>query len=307
MWIFTDIMMPILRESPEHLGLPSWPSCRMLVLATIVAFGLFAAPTVAQQMGAPATDVSIIPKPINETMEKVRLRDAPNQAQAAQETAEKVDTCLLLPLSLVRSPMVAATALQVPKKARKEYLEACDALKEQKTDGAEKHLRKAVQEYPKYSAAWVTLGQLLATLNHREEARSACSQGSVVEANYVPAYLCLADLAARDKAWDDVLKLSNRALELDPSTNAIAYEYNAAANLRTNKVDDAEKSALCAMAIDKNNSDPRLHFVLAQIYEAKGDRVNEAAQLREYLKFASNPDDRAMVKQVLAQLDEAGK
>jgi hypothetical protein len=47
--------------------------------------------------------------------------------------------------------------------------------------------------------------------------------------------------------------------------------------------------------------------VLAQIYEAKGDRANEAAQLREYLKFASNPDDVVMVKQYLSQLEEAGK
>jgi hypothetical protein len=47
---------------------------------------------------------------------------------------------------------------------------------------------------------------------------------------------------------------------------------------------DVEKSALRALEIDKNNSEPRVHFVLAQIYEAKGDRADEAAQLREYLK-----------------------
>jgi Tfp pilus assembly protein PilF len=69
---------------------------------------------------------------------------------------------------------------------------------------------------------------------------------------------------------------------------------------------DAEKSALRALEIDKNNGEPRVHFVLAQIYEAKGDSENEVAQLREYLKFATNPEDIAMVKQYLSQL-EAGK
>jgi predicted Zn-dependent protease len=304
---WTHITMPILRESPAHLRLRSLATRLELVLAGVVVFGFSVRPAVAQQPGAPATDVSNIPRPITDTFERVRMRDAPNDARAGQKTAEKEDTCLLPPLTLVRSPIVATTALGVPKKAKKEYLEACAALKEKKADGAEKHLRQAVREYPKYSAAWVTLGQMLAAQNRSDEARSACSQGSTVEATYVPAYLCLADLAAREKAWDDVLKLSSRALELDPSTNAIAYEYNAAANLRTNKLDDAEKSALRALAIDKNNSEPRVHFVLAQIYEAKGDRANEAAQLREYLKFASNPDDVVMVKQYLSQLEEAGK
>jgi len=149
---------------------------------------------------------------------------------------------LLPPLTFVRSSLVSATALAIPAKAKKEYLSACEGLKEKKTDVAEKRLRKAVQEYSKYSAAWVTLGQLLATRDDNDEARSSCSQGATVEPNYLPAYLCLADLAAREKAWTDVLEFSNRAIELDPARAAIAYEYNAAANLRINRLDDAEKS-----------------------------------------------------------------
>ena len=43
------------------------------------------------------------------------------------------------------------------------------------------------------------------------------------------------------------------------------------------------------MKIDKSNNDPRIHFLLAQIYEGKGDRSNEATQLREYLKYATIP------------------
>lgn len=46
---------------------------------------------------------------------------------------------------------------------------------------------------------------------------------------------------------------------------------------------------------------------LAQIYEAKGDRAAEAAQLREYLKYASDPNDVAMVKQYLSELEKPAK
>jgi predicted Zn-dependent protease len=234
----------------------------------------------------------------------IRQRNARDDVSTAPNRSENDDTCLLPPLTTVHSPRVAAAHLQVPAKARKEYAEACAALKGKKAENLEKHLRKAVQEYPKYSAAWVTLGQVLAARQENEEARTACSQGSTADPSYVPAYLCLADLAAREKAWDEVLKLTGRALALDPSSNAVAYEYNAAANLRVNKLADAEKSALRALQIDKNNSEPRVHFVLAQIYEAKGDPEKEAVQLREYLKFASNPEDVAMVKQYLSELEK---
>jgi tetratricopeptide (TPR) repeat protein len=259
---------------------------------------------VAQQPGAPSTDVSIIPKPIGDTYERVLLRDL-KDVPPEQKTIETVDSCLLPPLNLVRSPVVAATALAVPANAKEDYHEACAALRKKNAESAEKHLRKAVKEYPEYSVAWVTLGQMLAAQNHSEEARSACSQGSTVQPNYVPAYLCLADLAAQEKAWGDVLQLSSRAIQLDPVSTGLAYEYNAAANLRTNKLDDAEKSALRALEIDKSNTDPRIHFVLAQIYEAKGDRTNEITQLREYLKLVTNSDDAAVVDRYLSQLEQS--
>ncbi len=282
---------------------------RTRVAISSIWLGFAIVPVFAQgpTPGAPAGDVSNIPKPITGTFDQVRTRNGASSVPTEPKGRDEEFACLLPPLSLVRSPIVTAGRLQTPAKARKEYEEACAALKDKKTESVEKHLRKAVQEYPKYSTAWVTLGQVLAAHQQTEEARSACSQGSAVEPTYVPAYLCLADIAAREKAWDEVLKLSGRALELDPTNNAVAYEYNAAANLRSDNLAAAEKSALRALEIDKNHTEPRVHFVLAQIYEAKGERANETAQLREYLKYADNPDDAAMVKQYLSELDEPAK
>jgi hypothetical protein len=47
-----------------------------------------------------------------------------------------------------------------------------------------------------------------------------------------------------------------------------------------------------------------VHFLLAQIYEEKGDRSREAAQLREYLKYASDPNDIRMVKTYLSEIEK---
>jgi len=215
----------------------------------------------------------------------------------------KEDNCFLPPLNTLRTGMVRVADLQVPAKTQKEYEAGCAAVRNKQLAEAENHLRKAVNQYAKYSASWVLLGQVLEAQQKTEAARDACSQPLAASADYLPAYLCLTDISARLKNWDEVLKLSARALAIDPSTDAAAYAYNATANLNLHHLSDAEKSALKAAEIDKSNSDPRVHYLLAQIYAAQGDRLSEAAQLREYLKYATDPDDVAVVKSYLAKLD----
>lgn len=211
--------------------------------------------------------------------------------------------CFLPPLNSVSAATVGLVDLQVPWKPQFEYQSGCDALRKKKIADAEKHLRKAIEQYEKYAAAWVLLGQLLEADQKPQEARDACLKSLNASATYLPAYLCLTDISARQKNWDDALKFSARVLEIDPTTNAVAYAYNATANLNLHHLLEAEKSALKALELDVRNSEPRVHFLLAQIYAAKGDRQSMSAQLREYLKFAKDPDDVAMVKNTLAKIE----
>jgi tetratricopeptide (TPR) repeat protein len=209
-------------------------------------------------------------------------------------------------LNGIQIPTVAVGSLQIAPKARKDYSAACGALKDRQYDKAEERLRKAVSEEPKYLAAWVTFGQLLAARQKINDARSACSQAQTADPMYLPSYLCLADIAARSQNWEDMLSLSSRALQIDPTNDPLAYDYNAAANLKLHQLPEAEKSALKAIEIDRNHTDPRVHFVLAQIYEAEGDRVSATAQLHEYLKFAA-PSETDIVKQYLSDLEPQQK
>ena len=242
------------------------------------------------------------PKLPTDSFDQNQLLYGAKGAVASQQNPDDF-ACFLPPLNRVQVPTVPSANLQAPAKAKKEYSAACASLKDQKYDAAEDHLRKALKQESHFPAAWVTLGQLLAVHRRSDEARAACSKALSVDPGYLPPYLCLADIAARSEAWEEALQLSGRALELEPASDFIAYGYNAVAYLNLHKLPEAEKSALRALEIDRNNADPRVHFLLAQIYEAKKDFVNEAAQLREYLKFADSAD-AAMVNQVLADLEK---
>ncbi len=276
----------------------------------VVAVTLIIAPALAQSGGgshpAPRPNPPPPPvRPMDSNFDKTQLELDSTGKPMRPNTPD--DRCLLPPLNGTREPLVDVRSMQVSGAARKEYGGACDAIKDRKFDRAVDHLRKAVQAEPQYSAAWVTLGQLLVAQQKVPEARDACSQALAANANYLAGYLCLADISGREQKWDEMLKFSSHAIDLDPANDAVAYGLNAAANLNLRKLLEAEKSALRAVEIDKTHNDPRIYFLLAQIYEAKGEPENEAAQLRQYLKFASDPNDAAMVKAYLAELVKSAK
>ena len=247
--------------------------------------------------------VDVMPRELTRTMDTVSQRNQANDAHAARKKLQQDGNCLLPPLTTsTPAPTVAADQLKIPDKAIKEYEQACVALGGRKLPDAEKHLRAAVREYTKYSPAWVTLGQLLVRQARIDDGKQACVQASVGEPGYAPSYLCLADIAARARDWTEVLNLTSHALTLGPTYAVVAYEYDAAANMNLHNLAAAEKSGLRAVEMDRDHREPRIHFVLAQIYEAKGDRQNEANQLREYLKYATDPNDVAVVTKALERL-----
>jgi tetratricopeptide (TPR) repeat protein len=296
-------------KRPSALWHFSGPALKLLCAGALIV-GVM--PVLAQRGGGgasrpptPPPQAPVTPTPATNFDQNKLMLDS--NGKPVSSKIEKADNCFLPPLNSLRSVTVGIADLQLPAKAQKEYADGCAAAKNGKLSEAETHLRKALKQWPKYSAAWIVLGQVLGAQQKIEEARDACSQPLATDSNYLPAYLCQADISARSQNWDKVLQLSNRALEIDPTTDAVAYGYNAAANFNLHKLAEAEKSALRAAEIDKSNTDPRVHFLLAQIYEGKGDRASEAAQLREYLKYASDPSDVAMVKTYLSELDKQGK
>jgi predicted Zn-dependent protease len=215
---------------------------------------------------------------------------------ASQPSPAGNKTCSIQPF-LSMPNTVSVTSLQVPHKAQKEYDEACAALKSKKMPETEKHLRKATEIYPNYAAGWVMLGQVLELRQQTTPARDACSRASSADPNYLPAYLCMAEIAGRSEEWNEVLSLTSRALELDAVSNPYAYFFSGIAYFNLNRLAEAEKSALKAEEIDRDRREPLIQFLLAQIYEAKHDATAAASHLQQYRKIAADSQAADQVKQ----------
>jgi len=217
---------------------------------------------------------------------------------------ERDESCLIWTVSDPRTaPTVTAGELKIPEKARGEFRKGCGDFRSKKLATAESHLRKAVEAYPQYAAAWVLLGQTLEAASRTEDARGACSQASAVDAQYAPAYLCLADVAGQMHEWEQALELADRALVIDPVQDVYGNFYSAMAHFHLGHLPVAERNAQQAIDADHFHRVPQTHLLLAQIYGAKHDLHSEATQLRAFLKVAPNSPYAPGVRKSLAEVE----
>jgi hypothetical protein len=202
----------------------------------------------------------------------------------------------------VTSPTVSAKRLVIPGRAMSEFQKGCGAFKGKHIAEAEDHLRKAIDMYPDYAAAWVVLGQVLNNESKIDEGKTACSKAAEIDPGYVASYLCLAEFAASKPDWPAVSKFSEQALAIDPIGNPYSLYYAADAGLHQNQLSQAEMKAQAAVKLDEWHHLPELHLLLAQIYEAAGNVVGETTQLKEFLKVGANSKDAVRAKSMLAVL-----
>ncbi|MGE5325142.1 MAG: tetratricopeptide repeat protein [Actinomycetota bacterium] len=214
--------------------------------------------------------------------------------------------CLHWPMNaLVTSAAKKDSNDKVPGKARKEFDKGCAATRKKSPDDAIKHLGMAVKADPSFAEAWVVLGQTQKEAGKLTDAEQSCAQGRQADANYLPAYLCLADLAARQQKWDQVADLTNHVIDAHPAKAPSAFYYNSLANFHLNQLDAAEKSGLTASEQGNDALKGQVYLLLAKIDEAKGDRAAEADHLGKFLKLAPHDPNAPAVRRVLDQIKAA--
>jgi tetratricopeptide (TPR) repeat protein len=215
-----------------------------------------------------------------------------------------VGTIVLRRLANVEGTTISMTTLQAPKDARKAYDKAREALRKGKTADAQKELEKAVSAYPQFAAAWYELGLIHEKGNDPGEARKYYAQAMATDAKLVTPYLHLAQLALRERKWQEAADTSGRAIKLDPVDFPDAYLYNAVANHNLQRFDAAEASARQAQKLDTAHRWPKADHVLGAILYAKKDYKGAAEQLRNYLTFAPDATDAGEVKAQLAEIEK---
>jgi tetratricopeptide (TPR) repeat protein len=212
---------------------------------------------------------------------------------------------------------ISATPYKAPKDARKAYEKGLEAQKNGNLPLAQQSFEKAVQIYPKYANAWYQLGNVLQRQDQAVPAQEAYTRSSNLDTKFLPPYLALSALAFRAKDWDELLKLTNHILALDPLNYsrvkgyildldsfdyAEAYFYHAVANFSLDHAAEAEKSALKAASLDVRPRFPQIHLLLAEIFTRKNELPRAISEFQIYLDLAPNAKNADTVRERLLSL-----
>jgi tetratricopeptide (TPR) repeat protein len=245
------------------------------------------------------------------------LRDCDLQASLAGYRSELVNIAVksrtdggglgvitLHPLSRASSLTVSATTLKAPANARKAYNKGFDALAKEKWQAAADEFTIAA-DYPQFAIAWYQLGLLRRKSNDAAGASDAWKHALASDPRYIRPYESLAMLADHKQDWVVSEDYSRAWIQLDPEDFPAAYLYNAIANARLDRTDDAVHAAREGLRIDKDHRVPRLNVVMALILLEKNEDVEAAKYFREYLELVPNANDAAGVRQQLNLLEAA--
>ncbi len=192
--------------------------------------------------------------------------------------------------------------LQIPDKAKSEYLQAQKDLIKPDVDAAVKHLERAVALAPQFSAAWNNLGTIAYQRRESERAAECFRKALEADPESFEALVNLggALLALRD--YDGALDCNVHAVATRPD-DALAQSQLGLSYFAVGNFDLAVKHLEAARRIDPGHfSMPQV--TLAEIHLRRGENRAAADVLEELLKY--HPDYEA-AKKVRAAIEQLRK
>ena len=218
-----------------------------------------------------------------------------------------VGVIILRRMEHVGGSTVSFNTLAAPKKAQEQYREADLELKKQQGDvqKAIRNLKKAIELYPKFAAAWYLLGRCHHALRDRETARAHFQKAAEADPKYLRPYMFLAMMAVRDESWEEVARNCDHVIGLNPHIARAQY-FSAVANLQLGRLDRALKSVTAVRESGSKRYLAGSHYVHGAILAQKKDFAGAAREFRSFIALKSGDKASQELQQRLAAWEKQG-
>ncbi|MDX2151188.1 MAG: tetratricopeptide repeat protein [Bryobacteraceae bacterium] len=191
---------------------------------------------------------------------------------------------------------------RAPQKAREQYLAGLEAFDRSNWTEAEKRFRAAVRQYDAYASAWFQLGAVYQKTGRLQEARQAYEAALRHDRLFTRPYVQLAEMAAAAGNWAEAERLLGVVFPMNPIDTPLAYYYQAGAEMKKGRLDEAERRALEAVKYDGAGRHPDTRLLAGRIRARLGKRAEAILLLDEYLRLAPEAADAATVRQLREEL-----
>lgn len=198
------------------------------------------------------------------------------------------------------APMVSASELRVPPKARNELDKGLEAFAKGDLKKAEEKLRKAIEIYPQYANAYNNLGVVLMRDKDRAGAIESWQKAIEVDSKYGPPYLNMARVSMQDNKMPEAAGYINKVLEFDPN-NPEALALLAKTELMTRQYDKALAHARKALAVPHQHL-ADLHLIAGEALLRQNQNAEAVKEYEAYLKEDPDSPNAAQVRQAMAQI-----
>ena len=288
----------MIRQTPNNIGQRPGGPFRPLAHArgSVLAILLLGVtlPALAQKGTTPPASPAPTPvRGVYDPMQDPRKNGMADSGPASAATVPKA-----------AGETVSVTTLAAPPEARSAYDKGIRAYNKQKWPEAQKNLQKAVEIYPKFAAAWYSLGVCLGSQNRPGDAAAAYRRSIDADPKYPEPYVQLAAVELNDSKWEEAADATGKVIHLDPQHFPEAYLYNSVANLQLLKFDAAERSAREALRTDTDHKFPKAEQMLGLALANEKDYAGARSHLTAYLALEKNPTEIALGRKQLAVIEQ---
>lgn len=216
----------------------------------------------------------------------------------------RMDTITLQRLGGGSGTTISLTTMQAPTSARKAYEKAQKDISKENLKDAEKELDKAVEEFPKFAAAWALLGMIHQNSKQLDQATNDYTQSISSDPQYAKPYFGLAVIAANQQNWKDTVRFTEQVNRLAPLAYPEAYFFNGVANFNLGNMDDSERNIRKFLSLDAEHRRPMAVLYLGDILARKQDFAGAVEQAKAYLTIAPNAPNSPSIREKLKQLEQ---
>lgn len=205
-----------------------------------------------------------------------------------------------VPGAAERRHTVGLQDLAIPDEAKREYLKAFDVLGKRDHQGAEKHLRRAIELAPAYSEAWNLLGTVYYQTQRFEEAERHFREALKHHPDAFAPLVNLGGVLLNLRRCQEALEYNRRAVT-DRPKDALANSQMGTSYYCLQQDDRAIPYFQTAKRLDPRHfSNPQL--LLADIFERRGELQRAAGEIEDYIRLRPDVPNAAALRDYARKL-----
>ena len=175
---------------------------------------------------------------------------------------------------------ISSAALNVPREAKREFDAGLSTL-ESDPSASIPHFEKAIERYPKYSQAYVSMAFAYLALKEREAAARALTKAIEVDPDSSRAYTLRGRMYLEKGDFPRAVSLLQESLRLNPQAWDAHFEL---ARCYYNMGEIKEALAQALLARDSPQANPLTHLLLADIYSRQNLKKEAIGELEAFVK-----------------------